>query len=122
MENREVLIEIIKEQVRLFLLDSGGFFPFGTCIDKQYDIKPLSAYVEDESDSPTSLSLVNLLEKHIKNELLIGNCLLGAIVIDVALKESAESIDAVELRFFTIDKMDTLNLKYKITKDSVDFF
>jgi len=31
--NIENLIEIIKEQVQMFLLDSGEFYPFGTCVD-----------------------------------------------------------------------------------------
>lgn len=35
----EKLIRVIKEQARIFLLDAGEFYPFGSCIDENNKIK-----------------------------------------------------------------------------------
>lgn len=60
----EKLIAAIKEQVQMFLLDAGEFYPFSTCIDKNNQIKPVSAFLG--VDFSSSLELIFLLEKELR--------------------------------------------------------
>jgi len=94
----EKLISVIKEQVQMFLLDAGEFYPFGTCIDKDGKIKPVSAFLE--GDFPSSLELISLLEKQLREGILNGNYKISVLVIDVSVKEDNIKYDAMELRFF----------------------
>ncbi|WP_222536961.1 hypothetical protein [Pedobacter polysacchareus] len=94
----EDLISLIKEQVQTFLLDGGEFYPFGTCIDKNDQLVPVSAYLDGEF--PSSLELISMLEKRFREKVEKGEYKVAAIIIDVTVKEDGVGYDAIEIRFF----------------------
>lgn len=46
--NKNVLLNSIREQAKLFLEEFGTFYPFGYAIDNTSKIKPLAAYSENK--------------------------------------------------------------------------
>lgn len=95
----EKLIESIQEQAKLFLLNSGEFYPFGSCIGIDGNLKPLGAYLK--SDNPSSVELVNMIERHIEEGLIHGDYKLGVSAVDVTIKREGKVYDAIRIRFFT---------------------
>nr|WP_121271548.1 hypothetical protein [Pedobacter schmidteae] len=119
-KNIEKLIKVIKEQVQTFLLDAGEFYPFGTCIDRNDQIKPISAYLND--DFPSSLELISMLEKRLKEGVQNGDFKIGVLVIDVTVKENNISADAIELRFFQPNNLDDKQyIKYITHSSYIEF-
>ena len=121
-QRKDLLINWIKQQAEVFLLDAGEFFPFGTYINKNNKVVPCSAYIEDVNDRPESLPLIKMLEDFYKKGLESGNVLIGAIAIDVVLNERGEKHDGLQIRFFENGSESTETLKYVISDDHVDFY
>jgi len=118
--NIEKLIEIIKEQVQMFLLDSGEFYPFGTCIDSENHIIPVSANLED--DHPSSLELISVLETDFRESVKNNKYLVAVLVIDVTIKEENTSYDAIELRFFEPNAVEKKQyIKYITHRNFIEF-
>jgi len=116
----EELIKAIKEQVQTFLLDAGDFYPFGTCIDRNDKIKPVSAYLND--DFPSSLELISMLEKRLKEGVQNGDFKMGVLVIDVTVKENNINSDAIELHFFQPNNLeDRQYVKYITHSSYIEF-
>jgi hypothetical protein len=116
----EQVINIVKKQAEAFLLDARGFYPFGTCINKTGDIVPVGAYWGN--DNPSALQVIEFLESAFKTGLNNGDYRLAAIVVDVAVTEDDKIFDAVEIRFFELEKDPyKMRMKYKIKEESVDF-
>uniref|UniRef100_UPI00292D1347 hypothetical protein n=1 Tax=Pedobacter heparinus TaxID=984 RepID=UPI00292D1347 len=67
-------------------------------LDKNDQIKPVSAYLND--DFPSSLELISMLENGLKKGVKNGDYKIAVLVIDVTIKENNISTDAIELRFF----------------------
>ncbi len=121
MENEiKRIVNIIKEQAETFLLMANEFYPFGAYINKKNSIIPLGAYLEN--DQPPSLEVMTLLEKAIVDHIQKGDCILGAIAIDVYVSFNDKKHDAIEIRFFEAGK-DTYkrHYKYEITDKQVQF-
>jgi len=120
MDN-ERLIESIKQQAELFMLEIGAFYPFGTAIDSNYKIVPIGAYIEDENDNPPSQELISLLEKGINIEIKNGRYIIGAVVLDVTIRKSTESFDAMQVRFYETNKTYIKHFLYSIGTSKVEF-
>jgi len=90
----------VKEQLQTFLLDSGEFYPFGNCIDKNDRLLPVSAYLDGEF--PSSLELISMLERSFREKVEKGECKVAAIIIDVTVKEAGADYDAIEIRFLSL--------------------
>jgi len=118
---KDRLIQIIKQQAEVFLLDAGEFFPFGSCIDSDNKIIPIGAFIEHENDRPASLEVISLLESGMHKELEQGRYLCGAIAVDVLLKENEKTFDAMQIRFFEIGKEYVETFKYIIEEGRVEF-
>ena len=120
-ENINKIINSLKQQAELFLLDAGEFYPFGTYINMKNEIVPVGAY--SENDRPLSSELIDLLEKGFKDDIQKGDCKLGALAIDVSVKEDNKVYDALEIRFFE-PKTEIYKkyFKYEIKGNSVEFF
>jgi len=118
----EQLFNNLKGQAQLYLLDAGEFFPFGAYIDKSNNIIPLSAYVYDEDDRPSSAALIEILENHIKNELLNRNYLCAAIAIPILVKDNGKQYDAIEVRIFEENSTYKKHIRYSINTNRVDFY
>jgi hypothetical protein len=123
VENVNKVTNTLKLQAELFLLDAGEFFPFGTYINKDSEIVPVGAYVENENDRPPSSEVIELLEKAFNFRIENGECKIAGIAIDINIKENNAIYDGIEMRFFEPDKkIYKRYLKYQINKNSVDFF
>lgn len=121
MEEIEQLLSNVKEQVQIYLLDSGEFFPFGVAIDITNNIKPFSIYINEKNDRPSSLDLINLLENHVQKELINGNYLFACICINVALKQNEQLVDAIEIRIFEKNNTYKKYFEYIIKANYVEF-
>ena len=121
MDNYERLINIIKQQAEIFLLDAGEFFPFGICIGKNNEAIPIAAYIEDVNDRPESQPLIEMLEKGIETELAEGSYIIGALVYDAFVKENQTKSDAIMIRIFENDNFTEKRFKYHIHENHVEF-
>jgi len=120
-ENVEKLVDVIKKQAKMFLLEAGEFYPFGSYINNKNEVVPVGASSGD--DHPPSLELIDLLEKALKEHIQKGDCKLAAIAIDVAIKEHGRSFDAIEMRFLEANKVvNKKYYKYELKQHSVEFF
>jgi len=123
VEDVNKVINTLKLQAELFLLDAGEFFPFGTYINKDSEIVPVGACLKNENDRPTSLEVIELLEKAFNFDIETGKCKIAGIAIDITIRENNETYDGIEMRFFEPNKkVYTKLLKYRINRNSVDFF
>jgi hypothetical protein len=121
MESMEVLVKVIKQQAEVFLLDAGEFFPFGTCIGKDNAIMPIAVYIEDENDRPESKPMMEILENNIKNGLVNGDYMIGALAYDVFVHENEEKFDAIVVRIYENDNFVETPFKYRIYENHVEF-
>ena len=119
-KDREKVVNILKQQLKLFLLEAEEFYPFGTYMNMKNEIVPVSAYFDDEE--PSSLKIIGLLEKTFNDYVKKGICKIGIIAIDVVVRNNIEHYNAVEMRFFETGKEQYKKyLKYKINEHSVEF-
>jgi len=120
-ENIDKIINALKQQAELFLLNADEFYPFGTYINKKGAVIPVGAYFEN--DKTPSLEIIDLIEKAFNDHLQKGDCKIAAIAIDVTVKENNETYDAVEMRFFEVDKeVYKKYFKYEVKENTVQFF
>lgn len=82
----------------MFLLDAGEFYPFGSCVDKNNQLRPVGVYVDDEY--PSALTVLSILEKNVKKGVEEGNYKIAAIALEVTIKENDVVYDAIEIRVF----------------------
>jgi len=114
------LINVIKMQAQVFLLDSGEFYPFGTCIDKFNKIIPVGAYLGEEHS--LSVDLINLLEKDFKEGINNDNYQIAAIAVDVIIRKNYNKYDGIEMIFFEPNKdAYKKHFKYIIHENYVEF-
>lgn len=119
-DNTEIVIEVIKQQAALFLLDAAEFFPFGTYINLTDKIVPLAVKVVNEDDRPDSESLIEMLEGYFKANK--ENYVVGAIGVDVAIKKEDVKVDALRIQlFYPSGEQRTVFYTYLIGNDSVEF-
>ena len=121
MDNDQILLNVIKQQAKIFLLDAGEFFPFATCIDKENKIIPTAAYLEDENDRPESQPLIDMLEGSLKRGLNSGEYSIGAVAFDVLLTENGEKYDGIAIRIYEVDAFTEHIFKYYIYENHVEF-
>ena len=120
-ENIDKIINSLKQQAGLFLLDAGEFYPFGTYINKKGAIIPVGAYFEN--DKTPSLQVIDLIEGAFNDHLQKGDCNIAAIAVYVTVKENNKTYDAVEMRFFEVDEeVYKKYFKYEVKAHSVEFF
>lgn len=119
-DNAKKLVEVIKEQAELSLLDAAEFFPFGAYINLAGDIVPLAAYIEDDDDQPPSAQLTEILESYLNDN--IGKYQIGAIAVDVLVYKGDIKVDALRVQFFySSGEQDTFFYRYVIGEGNVDF-
>ncbi len=120
MQDSEKLVNIIKEQAKLFFIDAGALYPFGTCVDKNNNIRPIGAYLE--GDDPSPLELIDLLEKNMREGFHNGEYSLGVIAVDVAVTKDDIRCDAIELHFFEPNGAESKRyIQYQLQDDNVEF-
>ena len=119
MDNVELLVNVIKAQAEVFLVNIGEFYPFGTYINNIGEIVPVGAYLED--DMPQSQNVMEMLEKCFKSK-LINDYKVAALATDVLSTVNGVKTDALQIRFFISGKeVSEVILKYVLNKDKVEF-
>jgi hypothetical protein len=121
MDNYERLLNIIKQQAEIFLLDAREFFPFGTYINSKNEVVPLSAYIKDANDRPESQPLIDMLEQWIRTCINNNDCVIGALAYDVVMTKNHEKFDVMVIRIYENDKFLEHYFKYDIYEDHVTF-
>lgn len=114
--NLEQLIDVVKQQAELFLLDAFEFYPFGSYISLENEIVPVG--VSLENDFPTSAEVISSLEKYFS-----GIDYKAAIIaIDTKVNKGGELFDALQIRLMSRDSdIKTLYFKYLINDQQVQF-
>lgn len=112
---------VLKQQIELFLLDAGEFYPFGTCINTRGETIPVG--VQFENDHPLASDVITLLEKTFKEGVISGKYKIAGLAINVTISENKDVYDAVEMRFYEFNKdVRKEYLKYKIQNNTVMFW
>ena len=85
-------------QAENYLREFGEFFPFGACIEKSGELKPISVYFGDER--PKSMEVLNNLEAALKDGIANNKYIAVAIGIDIitTLPNTQNKVDAIEIR------------------------
>ena len=118
-EKTNKLVNSVKDQAQIFLLDAGEFYPFGCCIDKMNQLKPIGVYLEN--DNPSSSELISLLQKSIRAGVENGLYEIAVVAIDVNINENNIDHDAIELRFFEVSGEYKNYIKYLPHGTHVEF-
>jgi hypothetical protein len=119
-ETSDQVVEILKQQATLFLLDAGEFYPFGTCLNHSDNVVPVGVYFEN--DHPSSQEAIESLEKGLIQGVQNGNYKIAALAIDITIIENSTACDAIEIRFFEPDKeVYQKYFKYVVKDDTVEF-
>ncbi|MGY4536934.1 hypothetical protein ACVW0P_001348 [Mucilaginibacter sp. UYNi724] len=119
MTIQQKLINTIKHQAEVFLLDAGEFYPFGTYIDKEDCVVPVG--VGSEIDTPASQELIEVLENHFRSE-IANNYKLAALIVDVRVTENGQKVDGLQIRLFEHgNEVSETILKYIVNETHVEF-
>lgn len=94
----ERIVQVIKQQAELFLLNAREFYPFGTYINMNDKIVPVGAYPGGEH--PASADVIDLLERGYNKKIQNNECKIGAIALDIFINQNGEKYDGIEIRFF----------------------
>jgi hypothetical protein len=85
------------------------------------NIVPIGAHLEN--DYPSSIEVIDLLEKAFKTGTEKGEYKIAGLAIDVTRKKNNETYDAVEMRFYEFGKdVCKKYFRYRIKEHSVEFF
>lgn len=84
------LIEIMLLQAQKFLEELGEFFPYASVLSSEGELSTLGIYNDDDNDF-TAKKAIDIFQNNIKKEIENGSVLIGAIGIDVSIKETNEN-------------------------------
>jgi hypothetical protein len=105
IQEGELLIDNVLFQAKTFLADAGEFFPFGSVIDRDGNLKPVGIYFGD--DHPQSTEVLERIEQAIIDGLKKHDYRIAAIGLDVAINTRINTVlerkDAVEIRIYELD-------------------
>lgn len=113
-EKIEALTNTVLQQAKFFLEDADEFYPFGSVIDKNKTIKPISIYWGEEF--PNSAEVLSKLEEVVKQGIKLHDYLAGAITVDVYIKTNTstgvEKKVTLALRLYQENYFDTSYFHY----------
>ncbi|MFW0739949.1 hypothetical protein [Flavobacterium sp. T12S277] len=84
------LIELMLLQAQKFLEELGEFFPYASVLSSEGELSTLGIYNDDDSDF-NAKKAIDIFQNNIKKEIENGSILIGAIGIDVLIKETNEN-------------------------------
>jgi len=118
--HRKTIVESILQQASAFLQDAGAFFPFGTAIGQQGEIRPVGLDMGEEN--PKSDEMLQILSEAFVERIQQKQYKCAAIAVDVALTIDGEKMDAVEIHLFETDSpVEKTYFKYHQTGDAYAF-
>src|SRR5687768_16461934 len=102
-DQKSPLIDSILQQAKYFLEQAGEFYPFGSIIDNENRIRPVSLYSQDEY--PDSGKILMDLENVLINGIHVNRILLAAIGADAYIKGDTNTNNAqqsaLEIRLYS---------------------
>jgi hypothetical protein len=105
-------VENVLDQAKYFLDNSDEFYPFGSILTNDGEIRPLGAFTGD--DFPGSEELINVLEKSIKEGVQNHRYIGGGIAIDVFLTSGIkERINGIEIRLYNEELLEKCYFRYE---------
>jgi hypothetical protein len=111
------------EQGLFYLENVNEFYPFGTIVDKNGKIVPIS--VQTDSAHPEPVELINLLEVEINNRLQSRDIMAGVIGVDVYINlphKPDKRVSAIELRGIDISGLSFNWYKPYVIVDEVVYY
>ncbi|PZX91847.1 hypothetical protein DOS84_18675 [Flavobacterium aquariorum] len=84
------LIDLMLIQAQKFLEELGEFFPYASVLSSEGELSTLGIYNDDDSDF-TAKKAIDVFQNNIQKEIENGSVLIGAIGIDVLIKETNEN-------------------------------
>lgn len=113
-------------QAKYFLEEEGEFYPYGTVIDADLQIKPLGYYSEEEYPEPAQV--LNDLETAVREGLSSGKYLAASIGVMVMIKGEENKEDdneasdgmksAMQVRIYSADG--NMNILYSVYEQNAD--
>jgi hypothetical protein len=117
-EKKNLVIENVLFQAKHFLEHAGEFYPFGTIIDSDDEIRPLGLQMEE--DFPKSSEMLRVLKNAVTER--IANCQYkcAAIGVDVVVTKNSKKVDALEILFFNSD-LGIEKMSYQYSKNGIKY-
>ena len=116
------LLDSLIGQAKYFLEEAGEFYPYGSVLDVDMQVRPVGFYSENEY--PESNEVLKQLETAIKDGLKNGKYLLAMIGVDVMIPAPARGItekrSALQIRIYR-DSED-VTIMYSIYEQTADGF
>lgn len=107
------LVQTILAQAKLFLEDADEFYPFGTVLTKENELKPCGVFLEE--DCPSSSHVFSLLESAILKGIAANQYLSAAIGLDVLLNDGDPG-SALEIRLYHLNNPIVERIVFAYTK------
>ncbi|MFW0739996.1 hypothetical protein [Flavobacterium sp. T12S277] len=112
------LIELMLLQAQKFLEEIGEFFPYASVLSSEGELSTLGIYNDDDSDF-TAKKAIDIFQNNIKKEIEEGTVSIGAIGIDVLIKETNQNAIMVKASHDGI-KWHERNFLYTISDNVVE--
>lgn len=121
-QHYQQLLDALIAQAKYFLNEAGEFYPYGTVLDANLQIRPLGFYSEEEY--PEATEVLMQLETAVKEGLKNGKYLAALIGVDVSITapegNSSEKRQALQVRIYTGDDDDQIFIQYSIYEQTED--
>lgn len=112
------LIELMLLQAQSFLEEIGEFFPYASVLSSEGELSTLGIYNDDDNDF-TAKKAIDIFQNNIKKEIEEGTVSIGAIGIDVLIKETNQNAIMVKASHDGI-KWHERNFLYTISDNVVE--
>lgn len=112
------LIELMLLQAQSFLEEIGEFFPYASVLSSEGELSTLGIYNDDDNDF-TAKKAIDIFQNNIKNEIEKGTVSIGAIGIDVLIRETNQNAIMVKASHDGI-KWHERNFLYTINDNVVE--
>lgn len=117
-KNFDSLIELMLFQAQKFLEEMGEFFPYASVLTSSKELSTIGIF-NDDDDNFNAQKAIDIFTNKIKQGIDSGEILIGAIGVDVLLKESNQNAIMVKVTDNGV-KWHNRNFIYKITNNRVE--
>ncbi|MEO6176915.1 MAG: hypothetical protein ABIP27_17310 [Flavobacterium circumlabens] len=90
------LIDLMLLQAQKFLEEIGEFFPYASVLSSDEELTTIGIYNDSDNDF-NAKKAINIFQNNIQKEIENGSVLIGAIGIDVLIKETNENAIMVKV-------------------------
>gem|GEM_PF-2252716 len=108
------MVQTTLAQAKLFLQDADEFYPFGTILTKENELKPCGVFLEEEN--PSSSQIFKLLESYVLDKLAKKECMAAVICLDVLINSDIPK-PALDIRIYHQDIPELQHIFFLYTKE-----